>query len=175
MRVIAGELGGRKLRAPRSGDVRPTADRVREALFSILGDIEGMVALDLYCGTGALGIEAISRGAAAVTFVDTDVRSAAENVEALGIEDRAELIRSEALRFLEREVGSFDLIFCDPPYSSAAHLGSDLDSLLAPRLNPGARVIVETAAADRIVLSLPLLDERRYGSTGIRIHGAPAK
>ena len=137
MRVIAGELGGRQLRAPRSGGVRPTADRVREALFSILGDIEGSVALDLYCGTGALGIEAISRGAAAVTFVDTDVRPAADNVEALGIEDRAELIRSDALRFLERETGSFDLIFCDPPYSSAAHLGTDLDSLLAAPTQPG--------------------------------------
>ncbi len=175
MRVVAGELGGRRLSAPRSGAVRPTADRVREALFSILGDIEGALVLDLYCGTGALGIEAVSRGAASATFVDTDIRPAAANVEALGIAERAELVRSDAARFLTAQGGAFDLIFCDPPYSIAPRLGPELDSLLASRLSGGGRVIVETAAEDRLELSLPLLDERRYGSTAIRIHGAPER
>jgi 16S rRNA (guanine966-N2)-methyltransferase len=173
MRVVAGELGGRRLQAPRSEAVRPTADRVREALFSILGDVGEMLVLDLFCGTGALGIEAVSRGAAAATFVDTDIRPARANVESLGIAERAELVRSDAARFLATSRGAFDLIFCDPPYSIAPRLGPELDKLLPPRLTPGARVIVETAAADTLELSLPQLDERRYGSTAIRIHGAP--
>ena len=175
MRVIAGELGGRRLLAPRSGAVRPTADRVREALFSILGDIEDALVLDLYCGTGALGIEAISRGATAATFVDTDIRSAQANVDALRIGDRAELVRSDAARFLAAGEDAFDLVFCDPPYSIAPRLGPELDNLLAPRLAGGGRVIVETSAAARVEISLPVLDERRYGSTAIRIHGEPGR
>ena len=86
MRVVAGELGGRRLQSPprRSAAVRPTADRVREALFSILGDVEGTAVLDLYCGTGALGIEAVSRGAAGAVLVDTHTALAYRNVSELG-------------------------------------------------------------------------------------------
>src|SRR5919106_3094567 len=97
MRIVAGERGGRRLVAPRGWRVRPTSDRVREAIFSALGDIEDMRVLDLYCGTGALAIEAISRGAAQATLVDRDVRAALGNVRYLGLQDRADLVRADAL------------------------------------------------------------------------------
>jgi 16S rRNA (guanine966-N2)-methyltransferase len=172
MRIVAGELGGRRIRAPRGGFVRPTSDRVREAVFSILGDIEGTEVLDLFCGTGALGIEAISRGATSATLVDTAIGTAARHVADLAVEDRCRLVRGDALVFLGREGSSYDLIFCDPPYRVAGRLGPDLDKLLGTRLREGGRVIVETAAGSGIDLSLPLLTERTYGGSLIRIHGS---
>lgn len=173
MRVVAGELGGRRLQSPSGEEVRPTTDRVREALFSILADVEGLAVLDLYCGTGALAIEAISRGASAATLVDTEIATAERNLEDLGLSDRCELVRCDALRFLGRDLDTYDLVFCDPPYKLAPRLGPDLDRLLPTRLAEGARVIAESAEGDPLELSLPLLDERRYGSTQVRIHGAP--
>lgn len=171
MRVIAGELGGRRLRAPRGDGVRPTSDRVREALFSILGEIKGASVLDLFAGTGALAIEALSRGAAHATLVDTEITAATRNVEELGLAARTQLVRGDALAFLAREGPAYDLVFCDPPYRLARRIATDLDRLLVPRLRDGARVIVETATDDRVELSLTLLDERSYGATGVRIHG----
>lgn len=174
MRVIAGELGGRRLLAPAGDAIRPTGDRVREALFSILGDVSGASVLDLYCGTGALGIEALSRGADAATFVDLSIDSAARNVEALGLEDRSRLERSDALRFLRRASDRFDLVLCDPPYAIAERLGPELDMALRGRIGEDARVITETAASETLELpSLALLDDRSYGSTRIRIHASP--
>src|SRR2546423_7974294 len=121
MRVVAGELGGRRLVAPRGWRVRPTSDRVREAIFSALGDIEGARVLDLYCGTGALGIEAISRGAAAATLVDRDIRPALGNVRNLELQDKIDLVRADPTAWLkpratgeERGAAVFDLIFLDP-------------------------------------------------------------
>ena len=171
MRIVAGELGGRRLAAPRGGDVRPTTDRVREALFSILGDVSGLSVLDLFAGTGALGLEAISRGAAGATLVDVDVGSAEANVEALGVSDRCEVVRGDAIRFLGRDPGSYDLVFCDPPYRLARRFASELEEHLPDRLRAGGRVIVESRAGDALELGLPLLDSREYGSTAIRIHG----
>src|ERR1700749_1588370 len=102
MRVVAGELKGQKLVAPRGWKVRPTSERVREAIFSTLGGrVEGAVVLDLYCGTGALAIEALSRGAARATLVDRDTRPALGNVERLGVRDRTDLARAEAGSWLE--------------------------------------------------------------------------
>lgn len=175
MRIVAGELAGRRLRAPRSAWVRPTSDRVRESLFSILGDIAGFRALDLFCGTGALGIEAISRGAAEATFVDTAIGAVARNLADLDLQPRSRLARGDAIAFLERGGAGYDLIFCDPPYRLARRLGPDLDRLLSAVLREDARVIVETAAAEPMELSLPLLDERRYGATLIRIHSRRAR
>src|SRR6187402_6942 len=101
MRVIAGELKGQRLVAPRGWKVRPTSDRVREAIFSILGSrVEGAQVLDLYCGTGALAIEALSRGAASAVLVDRDTRPALGNVRRLGLAQRAELVRSDVPRWL---------------------------------------------------------------------------
>ena len=107
MRVIAGELKGRPLLAPRGWKVRPTSDRVREAIFSALGDaVAGARVLDLYCGTGALAIEALSRGAATAVLVDRDTRPALGNVESLGLGERAELVRSDAERWLAARLAS---------------------------------------------------------------------
>ncbi len=101
MRVIAGELKGRPLVAPRGWKVRPTSDRVREAIFSALGEaVAGARVLDLFCGTGALAIEALSRGAASAVLVDRDTRPALGNVESLGLGERVELVRSDVERWL---------------------------------------------------------------------------
>jgi 16S rRNA (guanine966-N2)-methyltransferase len=178
MRIVAGELGGRRLVAPRGWRVRPTSDRVREAIFSALGDIDGARVLDLYCGTGALAIEAISRGAAQATLVDRDVRAALGNVRNLGLQDRADLIRADALTWLQgsRTEDSglrtpYDLIFIDPPYKLADRLGPELDPHLPSHLAAGGRVIVESSARRPLSLSLPLLRERRYGGTQVTFHG----
>lgn len=175
MRVVAGDLGGRKLLSPRGSGVRPTSDRVREALFSILGDVGGLTVLDLFAGTGALSIEAISRGAARAVLVDRDPAPAAANVEALGVGERCEVVGSEVVRFVDRAEGSFDLVLADPPYDLPDRLARRLTSALEHRLPqllaPGARVVVESAADRQFELALPPIDERLYGGTMIRIHG----
>jgi 16S rRNA (guanine(966)-N(2))-methyltransferase RsmD len=167
MRVVAGRYGGRTLKAPKGLAVRPTADRVREALFSILGDVSGLTVLDLFAGTGALGIEALSRGAAACVFVDIDTRPVAANLEALGID--AEVRREQALAAL-RAPDQYDLVLLDPPYRDAARLGPELTEALPPVLSPSARVVTESDRRHPLELGLPLRDERRYGDTLIRIH-----
>ena len=180
MRVVAGELGGRRLVAPRGWRVRPTSDRVREAIFSALGEIAGARVLDLYCGTGALGIEAISRGATAATLVDRDIRAALGNVRNLGLHDRVDLVRADALHWLVPRAtrqgeppAPFELIFLDPPYRLADRLAPQLDQHLPKHLAPGGRVIVESSARRPLQLSLPLLRERRYGGTVVTIHARP--
>lgn len=150
--------------------MRPTADRVREALFSILGDVAGLRVLDLFCGTGALGIEAISRGAASVALVDRDPSLAARNLRELEIESRCELVRGDAIRFLACEGRLWDLVLCDPPYGAGQELVAALDRLLPSRLTAGARIAVESAVREPLELSLPVELERRYGSTLLRIH-----
>jgi 16S rRNA (guanine966-N2)-methyltransferase len=171
LRVSGGELRGRRLTSPRRG-VRPTSERVREALFSIIGDLSGARVLDLFCGTGALGIEAISRGAASATLVDRDVGAARRNVESLAIGDRAKVVRSDALRFLrDAEPGSFELVLCDPPYRLADRLAVELDQPIRQSLAEGGRVIVETTPDTPLELSLPLITERRYGDTLVRVYG----
>jgi 16S rRNA (guanine966-N2)-methyltransferase len=173
LRITAGELGGRRIRTPRGGAVRPTTERVREALFSILGEIGGARVLDLFCGTGALGIEALSRGAAEATLVDRDARLARRNVEDLGLADRATVVRSDAARFLRRaQPGGFDLVLCDPPYKLADRLAAQLDPLIRTSLAPKGRAVVESAPQDGLRLSLPVVAERRYGDTLIRVHAA---
>jgi 16S rRNA (guanine966-N2)-methyltransferase len=176
VRVIAGTFGGRRLSAPKGARTRPTADRVRESLFSVLGDtVEGARVLDLFAGSGALGIEALSRGAAEATFVDSApsaLRALQDNLQALDVE--AEVRRSDARAFLRTARNSrrqYDLVFLDPPYRRAAALARDLDRDLPAVLSPDARVAVETGRQAPLDLTLPLLDERRYGDTLIRIHG----
>jgi len=169
MRVVAGRYGGRTLKAPRGRDVRPTADRVREALFSILGPLDGVRVLDLFAGTGALGIEALSRGAASCVFVDVDTRSVQANLDALGID--AEVRRNRALSALVPG-DQYDLVLLDPPYRDAERLGPELTEALPPVLRPSARVVSESDRRHPLDLELPLHDERRYGDTLIRIHHA---
>jgi 16S rRNA (guanine966-N2)-methyltransferase len=173
MRVIAGELKGRRLVSPprRSAAVRPTADRVREAVFSILGDLTDATVLDLFCGTGALAIEGLSRGASHATLVDVRTALARQNVHGLGLSGRCNIVRSDATRYLRGAPGRFDLIFCDPPYRLADRLEGELDSLIPERLAEGGRLIVESGPRRPLELTLPLLAERRYGEALIRIHG----
>jgi 16S rRNA (guanine966-N2)-methyltransferase len=180
MRIVAGELGGRRLVAPRGWRVRPTSDRVREAIFSALGDIEDARVLDLYCGTGALGIEAISRGAAHATLVDRDIRGALGNVRLLGLNERVDLVRADVIDWLrpraatdEQRTTSYDLIFIDPPYKLADRLGPELEPHLPGHLAEGGRVIVESSARRPLAVSLPLLRERRYGGTLVTFHRVP--
>jgi 16S rRNA (guanine966-N2)-methyltransferase len=171
VRVVAGELKGRRLVSPgRSESVRPTADRVREAIFSILGAIQGAAVLDLFCGTGALAIEALSRGAQRATLVDARTSLVRRNASELGILGRCEIVRGDAIRYLRRSRRRFDLIFCDPPYRLADRLEGELDSLIGARLSEGGRLITESATRRPLRLSLPLVTERRYGDTTIRIH-----
>jgi 16S rRNA (guanine966-N2)-methyltransferase len=172
VRVVAGEFKGRPLRAPRGVRTRPTADRVREALFSILGDVSGARVLDLYAGSGALGIEALSRGASAVDFVDEDPRAVAairRNLETVGA--AGELRRQDAIRFLEATEGRYDLVLIDPPYDSAARLARPLAERLPAVLAEGARVVTESDKREPLQLPLPLLRERTYGDTRIAVHG----
>ncbi|HET6830721.1 MAG TPA: RsmD family RNA methyltransferase [Solirubrobacterales bacterium] len=170
MRVVGGELGGRRLAVPRGAAIRPTTDRVREALFAILGDAGGLSVLELFAGTGAVAIEALSRGATRATLVDTDPAPARANVVALGLEDRCRVIGADAIRYLRRERDRYDLVYLDPPYRLARRLASELAELVPERLTEGGRVVVESAAADPIELELPLRDSRDYGRTAIRIH-----
>lgn len=173
MRVIAGELRGRTLVAPRGWKVRPTSDRVREAIFSSLGErVEGALVLDLYCGTGALAIEALSRGADSAVLVDRDTRAALGNVERLGLADRTELVRSDIPRWLESASGRFDLVFVDAPYRLADRVGQELDTHLPLLLADGGRAIVESGARRPLRLeSLPSLRRRRYGSSEVGFYG----
>lgn len=136
MRIIGGKLKRAAIKAPKGPNVRPTTDRVREALFNVLvarSSIEGTHALDLFAGTGAVGFEALSRGAAHVVFVEADasvLRVAKENASALGVQTSCNFVRSDALQWLNKtHVRKFDLIFADPPY--------DLDKL--PELPTFAR------------------------------------
>ena len=170
MRVVAGELKGRRLKAPPGAAVRPTSDRAREALFSILGDVGEMTVLDLYAGTGALAIEALSRGASAATLVDDSPGPARANIAALGLEDRAAVIGADALDFLRDGDDRFDLILCDPPYRLAARHGPELDQLLPTRLRAGGRIVVESSADEPLDLALDPWRERRYGEALMRIY-----
>ena len=182
MRVIAGSAGGRRITAPRGDIARPTADRVREAMFSSLAPaVPGATVLDLFAGTGALGIEALSRGAAAATFVehnDTVVATLRANLRTTGLDDRATVVRGDAAAFVSRPAAApFSIVLCDPPY---AYPLDDLIGLVATLdgaggLAPNAVVVVErdrrdAALADPDALPdlrglLALDRQRSYGDT----------
>ena len=173
MRVVAGAFKGHRLYPPRGTRTRPTADRVREALFSLLGDVAGLRVLDLYAGSGALGIEALSRGAASAVFVERDQRAVAairRNLEVVDAE--AEVRRQDALRFLVSTQGRFDLVFVDPPYDSAVRLGGALSERLPAVLTHEARIVTESDKRRPLELSLPLELERVYGDTRVAVHRA---
>jgi 16S rRNA (guanine966-N2)-methyltransferase len=180
MRVIAGRLKGQKLRAPRGVQTRPTSERVREALFSMLGEMTGLEALDLFAGTGALGIEALSRGAQRVVFAEPNppaLGALERNLASLGLgEPQAEIRRSDAsqtMRTARERHETYDLIFIDPPYSQARDWSSELSGALEPLLRGAARVIVESDRRNPLEPGLPLERERRYGDTLIKIHSNP--
>ncbi|MEN8160224.1 MAG: 16S rRNA (guanine(966)-N(2))-methyltransferase RsmD [Myxococcota bacterium] len=171
MRVTGGRFAGRRLRVPRDG-VRPSADRVRESLFARLGDLAGQRVLDLYAGSGALGFEALSRGAAHVTFVDRS-RAALdvirENAEALGVAEEVTLRREPAEVCLKRLTGGapFDLVLMDPPYADRGVPGVLGSLARSGLLAPAGLVVVESDRrhAPGSIEGLAALDERRYGDT----------
>lgn len=171
MRVTGGRLGGRRLRVPRGDRVRPTSDRVRESLFARLGDLSGCRILDAFAGSGALGIEALSRGAAEAVFVEHSGPVAAvlaANLDSLGLSEANRLVRGEArsaLRSLARAGERFDRIFLDPPYGSS--ILPEVLSLVPPLLAAGGQVVLETARRDPLPspAGLVILDARRYGDT----------
>jgi len=172
MRVTGGELGGRRLGSPPEG-VRPTSDRVREALFARLRDLSGARVLDLYAGTGALGIEALSRGAERVVFVERSAASLAvlrRNLTALSLRDRARIVRGEvrsALRRLGRDRERFDLVLADPPYDDV-DVADRLAGLVAgDLLAPGAVLVVERSRRHPVasIEGLVARETRRYGDT----------
>jgi 16S rRNA (guanine966-N2)-methyltransferase len=165
MRIVAGEFGGRRLVVPRDGRVRPTADRVREAWMSILApELPGARVLDLFAGSGALGLEALSRGATHATFVElapASLEALRGNIEALGVGERVTVRRGDALRFAQGlGAGEYDVAFADPPYSAEA-----ADRLVALfRATPFARILSVEHPADRRVEG----DQtRRYGDTAV--------
>jgi 16S rRNA (guanine966-N2)-methyltransferase len=175
MRVIAGEAKGRRLTGIRSATIRPTSDRVREALFSALGDaVAEARVLDLYAGSGALGIEALSRGAASAKFVDSDreaVDAIRANLALTRMDDRGTVVRSSVGGFLAAgRHGPFDLVLIDPPYVQGPPVG-DLQALVAGGLlatgADRARVVLETRGPDAPppVDGLELVSLRHYGDT----------
>lgn len=180
MRIVAGRFGGRRIRVAGGEGTRPTSDRVREALFSILGPLDGLRVLDLFAGSGALAIEALSRGAAHATLVEKDGWAAQViegNLAALGIgPEQAQLLRTSAERALRtaRERGdAYDLVFLDPPYRQAQAIAGRLAGDLSAVLAPDARVVTESDRRAPLDLPLPATTERRYGDTLIRIHTQP--
>jgi 16S rRNA (guanine966-N2)-methyltransferase len=177
MRVIAGRLGGRRLQAPRGRVTRPTSDRVREAVFALLGGVDGARVLDLFAGAGGLGIEALSRGAARAVFVERDgaaLRALKANLAALEIAaDVAEVRRADALaalRSARAREETYDLVFIDPPYGQAHDWGPELSAVLPQLLAPAARVVVESDRRAPLELRVPVELQRRYGDTSITIH-----
>ncbi len=177
MRVIAGRYGGRRLTAPRGAGTRPTSERVREALFAMLGDVANATALDLFAGTGALGIEALSRGAERVVFVERDDRAAAAlqaNLGALELgRDQALVRRQDARQAVKtacRRKETYDLILIDPPYWRVREWGAELSASLPALLEPAGRLVAESDRRAPLQLELALVRERRYGDTEIRIY-----
>ena len=171
LRIVAGEFGGRRLGAPADTRVRPTAGRVREAWFSILGArIAGARVLDLFAGSGALGLEALSRGAEHATFVELNGPSLSAlkaNVALLGVEDRVTVHRADALRYVAQLVpGSFDVALADPPYT--ADFAERLVALF--RKVPFAAILAVEHRADRVVGGE---ETRRWGDTAVTFVQAP--
>jgi 16S rRNA (guanine966-N2)-methyltransferase len=173
MRVIGGDLRGRRLAAPVPAGVRPTSDRVREAIFNILfslGGIEGLQVADLFAGTGALGIEALSRGAASVTFVDRDptaLASVRRNLESAGLAEAertgdAQVVRADVDVWVPTTASRYDLILCDPPYGYegwaelVAHLPADL-------------AVLESGAEIGPAEGWEIIKSKRYGGTIVTV------
>ncbi len=168
-------MASRKLIPPKKGtkDVRPTSDRARETLFAILGDISDLSVLDLFAGSGALAIEALSRDADSAVLVDKAPALANRNIAELGLERRCEVIRGDAIRYLERAVERkerFGLVLCDPPYRLADPLEPELAQLLPPLLPRFGRLVVESSARRPLAIDLPLTAEREIGEALIRIY-----
>ena len=178
MRIIGGTFRGQKLSAPEGDRVRPTADRVREAMFNILqhGDhpIDGARVLDLFAGSGALGLEALSRGALQAVFVDDHAGSRGvirDNIETIGVTGQTKVFRRDATHLGDMPKGApgpFDLVFLDPPYGTGLAKLAIASALSGGWLAPGAQIVIECGADEDLSLdSLTLISERIYGDTKV--------
>jgi 16S rRNA (guanine(966)-N(2))-methyltransferase RsmD len=178
MRVIAGQLGGRVLKAPSGNQTRPTADRVREGLFSMLGRVDGFSVLDLYAGTGALGIEALSRGAQRAVFVESAasaLKCLGENLASLALTERCIIVRRSVER-AQRELvamGPFDLVFCDPPWRAIETVWRMLGKLEWKQwLSPEGQLVLEHPASSITGISatdLEVTRSRAWGDSAITL------
>lgn len=169
MRIIAGTHRGHRIAAPKGRETRPTSDRVRENAFNLIGPVDGSEVLDLFAGSGALGLEALSRGAAHATFVEHDrdaARTIDANLDKLGL--HATVLRMDAVRALQQERRSYDLILCDPPYD---YDGARLSELLAGRLTDDGLLVWETSSRDEPpeVPGLTQRTSRTYGSARLTL------
>jgi 16S rRNA (guanine966-N2)-methyltransferase len=175
MRIVASELGGRHLRAPRGDATRPTTDRARESLFARLGPIHDLAVVDPFAGTGALGLEALSRGAASCVFSETSrdaLLCLRENIEALGVADRCRVVRGDGLRLLRAEAAagrSFGLILLDPPYTLLPRLLPALGDLVEAVAAPGALIALEAPQGLDVALGSGL-EHRSATRTGAAVH-----
>ena len=180
MRVIAGRAKGRRLQAPKGGETRPFTDRAKEALFSMLGDrVEKATVLDLYAGSGSLGIEALSRGAQVVVFVEKSRRARRAidaNLRACGFE--GVIVSGNVEDYLASDEGSYELVFVDPPYRLSLALVSEVLVAAAGRLADGGTMMLHRRAGEEAPAPPPgteLLDERRYGDTQLYLYGKPSR
>jgi 16S rRNA (guanine966-N2)-methyltransferase len=173
MRIIAGSRKGHTIHAPRGLDTRPTSDRVRENVFNILGPLDGASVIDLYAGSGAMGLEALSRGAARAVFVERDadaVRVIERNLDTLRL--TGTVLRQDAVAALAGEAGSgrkYDLVLVDPPYDVFAEVQPQLARYLPSILADDGVVVVETDARLEPELPLELRTTRQYGSARITV------
>lgn len=178
MRIVGGAFRGRALAAPRGSAIRPTSDRTREAVFNILehrfgGRVDGARVLDLFAGTGALGLEALSRGAAHCTFIEESAEGRGlirENVEAFGLQGRAKIFRRDATSLgTAGSITPFDLVFADPPYGRGLGERALRSARDGGWLKPEALIVLEEAAdAAPDLDGFAVLDERHYGDTIVR-------
>ena len=165
MRIIAGQLGGRQFQSPRGHRTHPMSDKAKGALFNALGDITGLTILDAFAGSGALSFEAVSRGAAHATAIDSDKsaqRTIAENIKKLNLNNQVKLITATANAWLSTTTQQFDIVLCDPPYDD---LQTNLLLKLAERAKPGGLVVLSLPPAADIKLSnqYELLSSKSYG------------
>ena len=174
MRIIAGSRKGARIFAPKGRDTRPTGDRVREAVFNLIGPVDGMRVLDLYAGSGAMGLEALSRGAESATFVEAD-RAAADtivrNLDKLGL-GGATVIREDAARRLIADAATgrrYDLVLIDPPYRMLTGILPMLGTHLPAVVARDGLVVVESDAREEPELPLPKRTSRRYGSARVTL------
>lgn len=171
MRIIGGEFKNRRIQAPKGQDVRPTGERVREAIFNILYtqmELDNLIVADICCGTGALGLEALSRGADFCTFVDLDVKTVSHNLKELGIDAKAKVIRSIGQK--ARLVKKADLVFVDPPYYKG--IAEEIMNNAENIAKPNAIWIVEVEKKHELGIladKFEQLDNRRYGHSQIYI------
>jgi 16S rRNA (guanine966-N2)-methyltransferase len=177
LRIIAGSRKGHTIHAPRGLDTRPTSDRVRENVFNILGPIDGASVLDLYAGSGALGLEALSRGADRAVFVELDgdaVRAIEGNLDKLRLSGT--VLRRDAVTALAQEAGSgrkYDLVLVDPPYDMYLDLQPQLARYLPAVVAADGVVVVETGARIQPELPLAQRTSRKYGQARVTVYEAP--